>query len=36
MRNVMKLLVGGVALAGIVLSSGCKSDCEKAVDNVML
>lgn len=35
MRNVMKLLVGGVALAGIVLSSGCKSDCEKAVDHMI-
>ena len=35
MRNMMKLLVAGVALAGVVLSAGCKSDCEKAFDNTV-
>ncbi len=30
-----KLLVAGVALAGIVISSGCKSDCDKALDNMV-
>ncbi|MFT7622903.1 MAG: bacterioferritin-associated ferredoxin [Myxococcota bacterium] len=34
MRNITRTLMVLVAAAGLMLSTGCKSDCEKAVDNM--
>jgi division protein CdvB (Snf7/Vps24/ESCRT-III family) len=34
MRNITRTLMVLVAAAGLMLSAGCKSDCEKAVDNM--
>lgn len=34
MRNLTRTLMALVAAAGLMLSAGCKSDCEKAVDNM--
>ncbi len=35
MRNTIKMFLAVVAVAGLTLSTGCKSDCEKAADHVI-